>query len=170
MPAPATPTRRVSPGQYRLLLTAHITTSVGWLGVVFAKLVLGLLAVTSAAGLQLLAAMEALNVAFPPLAIGTLASGVLLSLGTRWGVLQHWWVVTKLVLTVGVVATAVQLADRAAQAALANPSPATYAAVLALTGTHVLMLAAATVLSVYKPWGRITFPAPSVAGLARGHE
>jgi len=33
--------RRVSPSLYRLLLTAHIITSVGWLGVVFAKVVLG---------------------------------------------------------------------------------------------------------------------------------
>ena len=39
--------RRVSPRVYRLLLSTHIIVSVGWLGIVFAKLVLGLHAMTS---------------------------------------------------------------------------------------------------------------------------
>ena len=39
--------RRVSPALYKLLLTTHIMVAAGWLGVVFAKLVLGLAALTS---------------------------------------------------------------------------------------------------------------------------
>jgi hypothetical protein len=39
--------RRVSPPVYRLLLTAHVIVSVGWLGVVFAKPLLGLRALAS---------------------------------------------------------------------------------------------------------------------------
>jgi hypothetical protein len=39
--------RRVSPRVYRLLLSTHIIVSVGWLGIVFAKLILGLHAMTS---------------------------------------------------------------------------------------------------------------------------
>jgi hypothetical protein len=39
--------RRASPRVYRLLLATHIIVSVGWLGIVFAKLVLGLRAMTS---------------------------------------------------------------------------------------------------------------------------
>ena len=39
--------RRASPRVYGLLLTTHIIVSVGWLGIVFAKLVLGLRAMTS---------------------------------------------------------------------------------------------------------------------------
>jgi hypothetical protein len=117
--------RRVSPSRYKLLLTAHIMISVGWLGVVFAKLVLGLGAVTTGApdvAAALYASMNAVNVAFPPLAIGTVVSGVLLSLGTKWGLVQHYWVATKLALTVGVIATAVQLGDRLVQQAIAAPS------------------------------------------------
>jgi hypothetical protein len=41
--------RRASPRVYRLLLATHIIVSVGWLGIVFAKLVLGLRAMTSSA-------------------------------------------------------------------------------------------------------------------------
>ena len=109
---------------YKLLLTAHIIVSVGWLGVVFAKLVLGLAALRTNApdvSATLYASMDVVNVAFPPLAIGTIVSGDLLSLGTKWGLLQHYWVLTKLVLTVGVIATAVQLGGRLARQAIAAP-------------------------------------------------
>src|SRR5215216_6748517 len=109
--------------------------------------------------------MRVVNIAFPPAAIGTLVTGVLLSLGTRWGLLQHYWVATKLALTVGVIATAVQLGDRLVRQAIAAPSApvadgATILGIaaaptwlIALSVAHLLMLGAATVLSVYKPWG-----------------
>ena len=153
--------RRVSPSLYKLLLAAHIAVSVGWLGVVFAKLVLALAAVTARApGVAdaLYLAMGVVNVAFPPLAIGTIVSGVFLSLGTKWGLLHHYWVVTKLVLTVGVIATAVQLGDRLLRQAVAAPSAPlagdATTLLVALSLAHLLMLGAATVLSVYKPWGK----------------
>ena len=157
--------RRVSPSTYKLLLTSHVGTSVGWLGVVFAKLVLGLLAIATNAP-ELLPAMDALNVAFPPLAIAALLTGVLLSLGTRWGVFDHYWIVVKLVLTFGVIATAVQITSRLTQAALADPAGPARSALLALTLVHLVMLAVATVLSVYKPWGRIQIGQRIVARLA----
>jgi hypothetical protein len=94
--------RRVSPRVYRLLLTAHIITSVGWLGAVFAKLVLAVGAATAASpdvAAALLLALDVVNGAFAPAATGAIVSGVLLSLGTRWGLMQHYWVVAKLVLT-----------------------------------------------------------------------
>jgi hypothetical protein len=155
--------RRVSPPLYKLLLTAHLIVSVGWLGVTLAKVVLGLGAATTGApdvAAALVVAVGALNVAFPPLAIATIVTGVFLSLGTKWGLLQHYWVVTKLVLTVGVIVTAVQLTDRLAR--LADPAlfgVALTPAVLPLTlaATHLLMLGAATVISVYKPWGKTWF-------------
>jgi hypothetical protein len=75
---------------------------------------------------------DALNVAFPPLAMATILSGVLPSLGTRWGLFEHYWIVTKLVLTVGVIATAVQVTSRLTQAALADPSGTSPYALLAL--------------------------------------
>jgi hypothetical protein len=164
--------RRVSPSQYKLLLAAHIIVSVGWLGVVFARLVLGLAALrTSAPDIfaALYVSIGVLNVAFPPLAVGTIVSGVLLSLGTRWGLLQHYWVVTKLVLAVGVIVTALQLADRLVRQSLAAPSGPAAAAgpilgfasaptlVISLAVVHLLMLGAATVISVYKPWGKTWF-------------
>jgi hypothetical protein len=152
---------RASPRVYKLLLTAHIITSVGWLGVVFAKLVLALTAATAASpdvSATLLVALDAVNAAFAPASTGAIVSGVLLSLGTRWGLLQHYWVVAKLVLTVGVFGTAVQVVPRIVGLAVAEPTllrlPWAPAVLLAFAAVHLLMLAAATALAVYKPWGK----------------
>jgi hypothetical protein len=169
----------MSPRLYKLLLAIHLIVSVGWLGIVIAKAVLGLAAVTSdVAGhsAAMYVSMDVLNVAFPPVAIGTLVTGVLLSLGTKWGLLRHYWVATKLVLTVGVIVTAVQLGDRAMRSATSAPAgdgtmlgiawpPATL--LLSLAVAHVLMLAVATVVSVYKPWGRTPFARPGQARIGR---
>ena len=168
--------RRVSSQTYKLLLSAHIIVSVGWLGIVFAKLVLGLAAMTSShpgASGDLHSSMEVVNTAFPPAAVATLVTGALLSLGTKWGLLRHYWVATKLALTVGVVVTGVTLADRLILQSISVPY-VSYAesvgdgTVLGVTSApilllsllsvvHVLMLGVATVLSVYKPWGKILF-------------
>jgi uncharacterized membrane protein len=157
--------RRVSLSLYKFLLTAHIIVSVGWLGAALAKLILGLVAVRSdvaQASQDLYVSMEALNIGFPPLAISTLVTGVLLSLGTRWGLLEHYWIVMKLLLTVGVITTAVQLDARFAEDVLASAAPPTL--LLSLVAAHVLMLGMATVLSVYKPWGKTWFGRRKAAG------
>ena len=152
--------RRVSPRVYRLLLTAHIITSVGWLGIVFAKLVLAIAAATAASpevSAALLLALNVVNAAFAPASTGAIVCGVLLSLGTRWGLLQHYWVVAKLALTVGVFGTAVQLVPRIVGLADEEPTllgvPWAPAVLLAFAAVHLLMLGTATALAVYKPWG-----------------
>jgi hypothetical protein len=166
--------RRVSPAAYRLLLTGHIMVSGAWLGLVVAKLALTVSAVRAGevdVASALYRAAEAVNILFPAAAIATIVTGVVLSLGTKWGLLRHYWVATKLLLTVGVIATGVQLSDRLFQQAVASPSvsPSGEITVLgvaptlliALSMTHLLMLGAATVISVYKPWGRTWFTRPA---------
>jgi hypothetical protein len=152
--------RRLSPGRYRLLVTTHVIVAVGWLGVVFAKLVLGLAAITAGAtdvAAALYLSTSVVNVAFPPLAIATIVTGVLLSLGTKWGLLRHYWVATKLVLTVAVIATAIRFSDQLVRQAIGGVGPAALdgaTLVIALSVTHLLMLVVATILSTYKPWGQ----------------
>jgi hypothetical protein len=97
-----------------------------------------------------------------PLSIASLLTGLVQSLGTKWGLIQHYWIVVKLV--INILATLVlllymqslaNLADRASdqsltsQAVLALPSPS---AVVHASAAAVLLLVA-TVLSVYKPTG-----------------
>jgi hypothetical protein len=66
--------------------------------------------------------MGVVNTAFPPAAIGTLVTGVLLSMGTKWGLLQHYWVATKLALSVGVIVTGIALVDRLIRQSISAPS------------------------------------------------
>jgi len=170
---------------YRLLLVTHIMVSVGWLGLIFAKLVLGLRAMMASDAPELsgslYGAMEVVNVAFPPAAVATLVTGVLLSLGTRWGVLRHYWVATKLALCLAVIATGVAFVDRLVQRSVSGPSvqavgegtvldivSAPTTLLISLSAAHVLMLGAATVLSVYKPWGKTPFGQTKAARSSRG--
>lgn len=157
---------------YRLLLAAHVVVSGGWLGIASAKLTLAVAATTAAPGASdaLYSSMEVVNVAFPPAAVATLVTGVLLSLGTKWGLLRHYWVATKLALTVGVIVTGIALVDRLILRSISAPSgqvvdegtilgvaSAPTTILISLSVAHVLMLGVATVLSVYKPWGKTRF-------------
>jgi hypothetical protein len=144
---------QLSARQYKLVLSAHIVVSVGWLGIVVAKLAVLFVAATTdgAAGSgRLYPAVDVVNRLFPPFAVAAVVTGVLLALGTKWGLFQYYWVVVKLALTVGVPVTAIQLGDGLVQQPTTAPALLT-----ALSVAHLLMLGAATVISVYKPWGKI---------------
>ena len=98
-----------------------------------------------------------------PLSFASLLTGLVMSLGTTWGVFRHYWVLFKLVITIfatGILliymATFRQMADVAADpstdlAVVRNPSPIVHA-VLAL-----IVLLLATVLAVYKPQGMTAY-------------
>ena len=163
--------RRLSPRLRKLVLAAHVLVAVGWFGVVVAKLILEITAVTTREqGIPRAAYlfMETLDRAvFPPAALSTLLTGIVLSVGTAWGLFQHYWIVAKLALTVAVIVTGVVFVGawtRESAAAVSGPAagattgPDVGSASLLLIGAavaHLLMLGAATVISVYKPWGRI---------------
>lgn len=149
----------------KFVLTAHITSSVGWLGAVAVFLALAIAGLTSdevqtARGIYL--AMESVGrFVLVPLALASLLTGLLQSLGTHWGLARHYWILVKLVLTIlsAVVLllylqTLSQLATSAQRmsaggepSGLRDPSPVLHSAAALL-----LLLLAAT-LSVYKPRG-----------------
>lgn len=159
--------RRVSPQVYKRLRTIHIAAAGGWLGVSVAKLALAIGAATTDSAASY-SAMEVVNWAFRPATVATLITGVLLSLGTKWGLLQHYWVATKLFLTVLIVATSGGLLDgliqQSIRAASGRPLESgsivgdtswLVTLVVSLTAAHMVMLGIATVVSVYRPWGKI---------------
>jgi hypothetical protein len=145
----------------KLALTAHVTSSVGWTGAVVVFLGLAVVGLTSqdqqmARGVYLV--MEpAARFVLVPFAFASLVTGLVMSLGTTWGLFRHYWVVFKLLMTA--FATLVLLiymetfrlmaavaADPAVDFnAVRNPSPLVHS-VLAL-----LILLVATVLAIYKP-------------------
>lgn len=172
--------RRVSPATYKVLLTAHIIVSVAWIGVVIAKIALKLFAIASddpAVTASLFFATSRLDFAFPPLALGTIITGVPLSLGTKWGLLQHYWVATKIALTFGVIVTAVQLGTRIprptglppAESDILSIATAPTTLLLAISLSHLLMLVVATILSTYKPWGKTALGRRAALQRPAGH-
>ena len=87
----------------RVMLTVHITLSVGWIGSVAAFLCLALLGQTSADAVTVTSAYVAMNAislfVVVPLSLAALISGIALALATPWGLLKHYWVVSKFTLT-----------------------------------------------------------------------
>jgi hypothetical protein len=158
---------KMSPRIRRLALTAHITVSVGWLGAVLAYLALAVSGLESAdaeTARAVYIAMELVaRIAIVPLAFATIATGLLQALGTEWGLFSHYWVLAKFLLTL--FATAILLGHMKAihrMAELAATTPLTSASEPELRWMLVVhpagglvVLFAATVLSVHKPWGKI---------------
>lgn len=88
----------------RLTLILHIVTSVGWLGAVAAFLVLSMVGLNSEDNSLVRAAFASMDLLgrylIVPLSLAALSSGILQSLTTQWGLFRHYWVVTKLALTI----------------------------------------------------------------------
>ena len=150
----------MSPSLRKLTLTAHVTTSVGWLGAVAGSLALAIAGLASQDPETVRAVYVALELTgwfvLVPLSLASLLTGIVQSLGTKWGLFRHYWVLAKLV--INLLATIIlllytqtlsTLADVARDTPGANgdPSPVLHA------GAGLLLLLGATALAVYKPRG-----------------
>lgn len=157
---------RMRPRLRKLILTVHLTVSIGWIGAVFVYLALGLSAVISQQAQAVRAAWIAMEITgwfvIVPLAVSALLSGILMSLVTRWGLVRHYWVLITLVLTS--IATGVTLLHMPDMSALADVARTADKAGLAELGGDLfhpgiglLILLVITVLNVYKPRGVTRF-------------
>jgi hypothetical protein len=150
------------PGLRKLVLTVHLTVSVGWIGAAVAYLALGVSAVTSPDAQTVRAAWIAMEVTgwyvIVPLALAALLTGFVISLGTPWGLFRHYWVLITLVLTV--LSTGVLLLHMPAVSSLADAARAAddaglgrFGGDLFHPGVGLLVLLVITALNVYKPRG-----------------
>ena len=91
------------PALRRAMLAAHIVCSVGWLGAAAAYMALGVAAEVSMQPQIVRAAWIGMELTgwfvIVPLACLAFLTGLVLSLGTPWGLFRHYWVVIALVLT-----------------------------------------------------------------------
>jgi hypothetical protein len=148
-------------------LVAHIVSGGAWIGI---DAVLGILVATAlisddatvvATSLQ---ALELFAV-WPMLiaAVLTLATGVVLGLGTKYGLVRYWWVAVKLAVNVVMVLLILfalrpglyDAAEYGRQLAAGvtpegDPAGLLYPVIVAPS-----LLLFASVLSVFKPWGRV---------------
>lgn len=144
----------------KVALTAHVTSSVGWLGAAVAFLALDVTAQASQDVQTVRAAYLAMGMiiwyVLIPLALAALLTGIVQSLGTTWGLLRHYWVLFKLVLTVVATILLVQYsqtvldaADVAASVADPRGLPSFF---LHSVGALVVLLTV-TILALFKPRG-----------------
>lgn len=158
---------KLDPIWRKIALSAHVTSSVGWLGAVIAFLALAIIGLrgngTDGAIRSAYVSMEAIGwFVIVPFSLASLISGLIQSLGTQWGLFRHYWVVAKLFITVG--ASALLLLHMTVMATVAEA-----ATTGALLGDHlknprvqlagdasaaVVVLSIAVALSVFKPEGR----------------
>lgn len=148
-------------------LIAHVVSSVGWLGVEAALLALGVTGMTTddpATGRAMWAAAASLaDTLLMPASLLTVLTGVVLGMGTKWGLARYYWVFVKLVLGLLLfVASAFTLNDnlQSAADAAAAAHPYTGGDAISLAGMMSvigLLGVTAAVLSIIKPWGRINW-------------
>jgi hypothetical protein len=161
---------KMTPRLRKLLLTAHVTASVGWLGAAVAYIALAITGITSVDAEQARGAYVSLKVIgwciIVPASLASLLTGLVQSLCTDWGLFRHYWVSAKLLLTsigtlilLGHMPAVSRMAGLAAGAqswSSADFGPLPIQLVVHAAG-GVLVLLAITTLSVFKPWGRTPY-------------
>ncbi|BAH55720.1 putative membrane protein [Rhodococcus opacus RKJ300 = JCM 13270] len=156
----------MSPPVRTLALTVHIGASAGWLGAIVTYLVVAAATLIGAdpaqvrGGYQVMAMLA--DAVLLPLALASLVTGLICSLGTAWGLFRHYWVLLKLLLNL--VATVVLVlytrSIEYAATVAAQPSWSQADRAVLQDPTHLvhataalIVVLAALVLAVYKPRG-----------------
>ncbi len=154
----------MQPSLRKLALATHVTVSVGWIGAVAAYAVLDVTVATSDDVGKLRAAYVGMDLivrlAIVPLALASFVTGLIMSLGTKWGLFRHYWTVISLILTIFAVAVLLIETNTIRYFANVAADPATSAAALLGLGSTLLhsigglvVLLVVMWLNMYKPRG-----------------
>ena len=140
---------------HKIAFTAHVLAAVGWFGIAIAVAfcaIASALTNDEALSRALYRTLETLPWLSIPVGITAVGTGSVLGLGTTFGLVRYWWVVAKIVIAVAVIVTDALIVVAVAHDAVVTgqAQPPLYGSTIA----HVVVLGAATVLSVFKPWGR----------------
>jgi hypothetical protein len=163
-------TWRLTPATRKAVLVLHAVTGISWMGVDIALFVLLMTARTTDDPTLVVSGFNAIRiivpVAVPPLSLGILVTGLILGLGTPWGLVRYWWVLVKLSLSlVMTVLVFLSLLPAINSIPVLSVTPMSADAVRASLGflptqlmfppiVSFLMLGVATILSIFKPWRR----------------
>lgn len=154
---------KLPPRWRKALLTLHVVTAVGWLGVDLVLLTLGVAGLSGVDPAVVYPAVGLIGrVLFVPLSVLAWLVGMITALLSPWGLVRHWWVAVKLTITtvmLGLVLLALypNLTDAwVLGAALPDRERLDLVMAPAVSST---LLVIATVLSTFKPWGRTRRPA-----------
>lgn len=161
----------MTPGLRKLALTAHVTSTVGWLGAVAGFLALAIAGLTSRDARMLTAAYVAMDLTgwyvIVPLCLSSLLTGIVQALATPWRLFRHYWILVKLLIAIlstillllHMQATS-RLAAAATEMVLSSPDLARLRMQLTADAVAALLaLLVATTLAIYKPRGMTRYGA-----------
>src|SRR5712692_4393986 len=148
----------MAPRLRKFALAIHLTVSLGWIGAVVAYLALGVSVVARRDVETVRGAWIAMELigwyALVPLALAALVTGILMSIGTPWGLFRHYWVLISLALTiVSIAVLLLHMPTVSAMAGMARETAEGLGGDLFHPGAGLLVLLTITVLNVYKPRG-----------------
>jgi hypothetical protein len=157
----------MKPGWRKFALTAHVTSSVGWLGAVAGFFALAIAGLIDKDAQMVRAAYLAMDLTYRYVIVtsglASLLTGLISSLCTEWGLFRHYWVLVKLLATIPLTALLLvhaqpvsDMAHVAAKRTLSNDDLSGMRfQLLVYAGAALLVLLMITALSMYKPRGRI---------------
>lgn len=152
----------MNPALRKLALSAHLTFSVGWIGTVVAYLALGIMAANSSDTANIRGAWIAMELigwyVIVPLAVASFLTGILMALGTKWGLLRHYWVSISFFLTFfAMIVLILHMPTVSATAETVRTADATVLPSLGGDLSHpaigLVILLVVQVLNLYKPKG-----------------
>ena len=155
----------IPPRLRKFALTAHVTSSVGWLGAVAGFLALAVAGLTSRDAQTVRAVYLVMDLTawyvIVPLCLASVLTGLVSSLSTTWGLFRHYWVLLKILITIpSSLMLLVHMQPISYMAGVAANTPLSILDLHGLkiqlvieAGAAVLVLLVATALSVYKPKG-----------------
>lgn len=146
----------------RTALAVHVVSSGAWIGIDVITALLVAVGWISAPELRDVVYNSLAQFFIVPATIAGLVSGVVclisgivLGLGTKWGLLRYWWVTVKLVLNVVACAVLVTILFPVNDFATGQQPIQDMYVMFYLAMAAFVVVLVAMVLSVFKPWGRL---------------
>ncbi len=154
-----------------VLVAVHVLSVASWIGGTLAMWLLAIYLQNGTNGEQLLYTMASMEIIDENLlkypALLTLITGIMLSVWTQWGLVKHYWVITKLVLTILTIMIGIfflnkwtaglgKLIEDMGFIALQNERfQTTWISVVATSSFNLLCLAFMTFITYLKPFGKV---------------
>jgi hypothetical protein len=163
----------MTPRIRKLALIAHIASSLGWFGAVAAFEALAIAGLSCSSTLMVRAAYLSMRwttwFIIIPFALMSLLTGLVLALGTRWGLFRHYWIFVKFLInavSIIILLFHTRLIGLVARtAAKGNLSSGDLLGLriqlVVISGAALVALLVATALGVFKPRGLTPFAEPS---------
>lgn len=171
--------RRLGTRTRRAVLITHIASAGAWFGIDVAMAVVIFTAMTTTDPATRVLCLQALEIftVWPLLVSGLLCllSGIVLGMGSKWGVVRYWWVTVKLVLSLVLIALVPialrpEVTQQARQWVAGDPVTFDLSNLIYPPIVSPTLLLIAMTLSVVKPWGRIRSARPGRLAARGGRE